>query len=79
MRCDSDGVPELIQSMRYSPYDMAFEVLFFNGRMGLFASEKVCPSMALMQNKPDRMQLLEAMNSITLLSDEFFSQWWPEA
>ncbi len=65
MACDKDGVPELIQCMRYSPCDMAFEVGFFNRENRLFASEDVCPSVELVQNNVSRMQMLEAQNNIT--------------
>ncbi len=77
MKCDSEGVPELIQEMRYLPYMMAFEVLFFNGRSEFFDVDRVCPSIGLMQNIPDNMQMLEAENNITKLSNEFFNTWWP--
>ena len=63
--CDKEGVPELIQALRYCPGDMSFEVSFFNGRTFRCYSEWVCPSIELMTMVPSKIQYLEAENTIT--------------
>jgi len=64
IKVDNDGIPLLVQSMRYSRGEMNFYVLFFNGITKIFMSEDVCSSIGLMQGKPTRMQFLEAQNNI---------------
>lgn len=65
MICDKEGVPELIQRMRYLYESMAFEVKFFNGREVKFGAEFFCPTIGLSQPEPTRMQWLEAEDRIT--------------
>ena len=65
MKCDRDGVPDLIQRMTYSYDEMSFEVLLFNGKILYFSTDFACPSIDLLQESPTRMQYLEAENKIT--------------
>lgn len=66
--CDADGVPSLIQRLRYWPGGMMFEATFFNGESRFFPTDSVCRSIGLMQFNPDKMQLAEAENNITKLA-----------
>jgi len=75
--CDDDGVPELIQRIKFFPSDMSIRVLFFNGEKGWFDTDRVCPSIGLMQNKPSRMQMLEAENNINKLARLEWKKWFP--
>ena len=75
--CDDDGVPELIQSIRYCPSDMSFRGYFFNGEDFWFDVDRVCPSVGLMQNGASRMQILEAENNITKLAEMNWEKWFP--
>ena len=77
MKCDKDGVPLLIQDLRYFAGGMWFEVTFFNGFMMHFTSDKVCPSIGLMCMSPSRMQYLEAENNITKYAIEHWKKLFP--
>ena len=57
---------------------MSFLVTFFNGMSRYFASDFVCPSIGLMQPNISNMQMLEAENTITILSSKYFSEWVKE-
>jgi len=71
MICDEEGIPKLIQKIRYMYGGMWFEVLFFNGKTRLFSSDDVCPSLGLLSH-PDKMQMLEAQNNI----EKFALKFW---
>ena len=75
--CDDDGVPLLIQSIRYCQSDMSFRVTFFNGKHGWFATDMVCPSIGLMQKSATGMQMLAAENTINKLAEENWRKWFP--
>jgi hypothetical protein len=62
--CDNEGVPALIQSLRYRAGDMVFVAKLFDGKRLLFTSDWACPSVGLMQSEATRMQMLEAENRI---------------
>ena len=74
--CDEDGVPILIQRLRYIYTGMWFEATFFNGETMLFCSDQVCRSVGLM-GRPDRMQMLEAENNINKLAELNWGKWFP--
>ena len=71
-----DGVPELIQGLRYRYGDMSFKAYFFNGKSLTFPSEFACPSIGLMQQVPTRMQELEAQNRIEKFVLENYGRLW---
>lgn len=75
--CDADGVPELIQQIRFCWSDMSFRVRFFNGASFWFATDRVCPSINLTQGGASRMQMLEAENNITKLAEANWKKWFP--
>jgi hypothetical protein len=68
MKVDKEGVPTLIQEIRYRYGNMAFYVTFFSGKKRIFPSDFACPSIGLMQKQPTRMQWLEAQNTIEKFS-----------
>lgn len=63
--CDKEGVPLLIQGMKYVYSRYVFSVQFFNGQYIDFDAGSACPSMALLQSIPQKMQWLEAENYVT--------------
>lgn len=64
MRCGSDGVPKIVQTLYYDYSDMAMCGTFFNGEDFRFSTDRVCPRVELTQRWPTIMQLLEAENNI---------------
>ena len=76
-RVDEDGVPCLIQHMRYCYITMEVSVLFFNGEWKSFYTDHVCPSMNLMQCQPTRMQWLEIENAVTRAAEVEWKCWFP--
>lgn len=78
MQVDKNDVPLLIQSLRYQYGMMMFNVTFFNGAYMRFTSDQVCPSMGLMQRRPDQMQMLEAQNVIEKAAVLQWREWFPE-
>jgi len=77
--CDRDGVPLLIQRIVYVNSSMHFRVYFFNGYTVNFTTDRICPSVGLMQAEPDNMQMLEARNNIKKLASENWKEWFRRA
>jgi len=77
MKCDSTGVPLLIQRLKYWRGDMTLEATFFNNKTLRFCSDDVCPSIGLMQAGATRMQMLEAENSINKMAAKYWQEWFP--
>lgn len=63
-RVDEEGVPCLIQHLRYNYGSMMFVAVFFDGSADRYTSDKVCPSISLTQHRITHMQELEAINNI---------------
>ena len=78
MICDRDGVPELIQGMRYHYGGMYFDVQFFNGQERRFIAEQVCPSIGLEQSMPTPMQWLEVEQNIGLFVAKHYRELFPK-
>jgi len=73
--CAPDGVPELVQRIRYSYGNFYFRAVFFNGLVRYFDAASMCPSIELLQRVPTRMQMLEAESSITRLAEKHWAEW----
>lgn len=78
MICDKEGVPLLIQGMKYLYSSMTFEVRFFNGRKVEFGTEFFCPTLELLAREPTRMQWLEAEDRITRYVEQNYRKLFPE-
>jgi hypothetical protein len=63
--CDKEGVPLLIQKLKYLYSLMVFEVTLFNSKEIEVTAELVSPTVELLQSSPTHMQWLEAENNIT--------------
>lgn len=74
IKCDSEGVPLLIQHLRYMAGSMTFIVDFFDGMEMEFTTDDVCPDVGLMQFKITKMQYLQAENAITKLALRFWKE-----
>jgi len=75
--CDSEGIPAVVQKLRYQYSVMNFEVTFFNGGVKLIPAEYVCPSIGMMQKEPNDMQYLEAENTINKMAVKHWQEWFP--
>ena len=76
-RCDAEGVPCLIQWMRYHRGSMQIEARFFNGESILFVTEIVCPDIELLAKWPTPAQWDEAENTINLMAEKNWREWFP--
>lgn len=75
--CDTDGVPRLVQRMRYWSVDMTVEVVFFNEKAIRFTSEALGDCVGLMQTEPTTMQWLQMENEVIMLSLKNWKKWFP--
>ena len=73
--CDHDGVPNMVQRIRYIYGHMSFKVTFFDGTCRYFDGSAMCPSLELLQRNPTNMQMLEAENNITKLAEQHWAAW----
>lgn len=79
-RVDREGVPCLVQRMKFWYGDMTIEILFFNGKTHSFPVELFDgePGVGLLQQFPTRMQWLEIENNVNKMAEKRFTQWFPE-
>ena len=63
--CDKDGVPELVQNIRFKGGAMLFEVELFNGKFAEFTPEMCGVDIDIMNPSPRHLQWLQAENFIT--------------
>ena len=77
LRCDKEGVPLLVQEIKYYMHIRIFKVLFFNGVRGSFTCELVGPKHLGFLCVCTRRQLLEAENNITRLARTEWKAWFP--
>lgn len=77
LRCDTHGVPQLIQSLEYRYFDMKVVATFFNGKTKWFYAEDVGDCMGLTQRIPTRMQELQILNNIEKLAAVEWHKWFP--
>ena len=77
--CDAEGVPKLVQGMKYHYSDMTVEVEFFNGTPLRFYVDNICPSVALLEKKPSPEQMLEIEATIEKLAKAEWRNWFPDA
>lgn len=64
-RCDVEGVPLVIQRLRYNSSNCAWEVELFNGKEVHVSSDAVNPSVGLMQHRPTEFQRFAAYHTIS--------------
>ena len=77
--CDSDGVPLLVQSIRYNYSGMWFVVVFFNGKDRVFTVDEVCPNVGITCRRPDKMQMMQVENTVNKLAKNEWSKWFTSA
>ena len=65
--CDSEGVPALVQRIRFT-LNMSVVVEFFNGSHKELGIDWLCPSVGILQRSLTRMQELECINNIEKLA-----------
>lgn len=68
---DKDGVPRLIQKVKYVRKTMLFEFMLFDGRVLPLPSEMVSPTVGMMQFSPSHEQMQDAY----IEADRFLSKY----
>lgn len=74
MKVDAEGVPLVVQSMRYLYASMMFEVILFNGARAAFSTDEVSETVGMMQHHPTDAQMSEAYQNIVRFFDTCIAQ-----
>ena len=67
---DKDGVPRLVQRIKYRYSDMAFEVTLFDGRIAVMGAEDLSPTVGLLTFHPNHEQMQDAWIAAERIFDD---------
>jgi len=77
LRVDDEGVPKLVQKVKYNRETGLFTLTFFNNKSRMFTRSEICPVMGVF-NKPTWQELELADKKATELAEKEWRQWFLE-